>query len=88
MPMCTTGRGGVIGLHAHGNVVRQVADDHDNTRRGGTIGPHTQGNAVRHVVDDLNAEWSGQHVPQNKCCRFVTATEKSQINAVPTPTVA
>ena len=27
-----------------GNVVRQVADDQDNTQRGGTIGPHAQGN--------------------------------------------
>ena len=36
MPTCTTGRGGVIGPHAHGNVVRQVADDQDNTRRVGT----------------------------------------------------
>ena len=30
MPTCTTGRGGVIGPHAHGNVVRQVAGDQDN----------------------------------------------------------
>ena len=33
MPTCTTGRGGVIEPHAHGNVVRQVADNRDNTWR-------------------------------------------------------
>ena len=27
MPMCNTGRGGVIGPHAHGNVVRHVVND-------------------------------------------------------------
>ena len=27
MPTCTTGRSGVIGPHAHGNVVRQVAEN-------------------------------------------------------------
>ena len=52
MPTCTTGRGGVTGPHAHGNVVRQVADNQDNMRRGGTIGPHAHGNTARYVVDD------------------------------------
>ena len=38
MPTCTTGRGGVIGPHAHGNGVRQVADDQDNTLRAEQLG--------------------------------------------------
>ena len=49
----------------NGNVVKQVADDQDNTQRGGTFGPHAHGNTARHVVDDLNAEGSGQQKRQN-----------------------
>ena len=35
MPTCTTGRGEVVGPHAQGNVVRQVAGDENRTRGGG-----------------------------------------------------
>ena len=64
-------RGGVIGPHTHaGNVVRQVADDQDNTRRGGggAIRPQEPGNAARHGVDHLKAEgeWSRHHNEDHK----------------------
>ena len=43
MPTCATGRGGVIGPHAHGNVVRQVADNEDKCKRVEQLGlTHTE----------------------------------------------
>ena len=68
MPTCTTGRGGVIGPRAHGNMRRQVADNQDTTRRVGAIGLLPHGNAARHAVDNLDVKESGQQKPQHDRC--------------------
>ena len=71
MPLCTTGRDGVIGTHEHGNVVKQVADVEQL--------PYAHGNAARHGRPGCGGEWAPTTTSPTPVCQLLSSANTETI---------